>query len=69
MDDRYVFEINVSAEQYNEAIVQALDDNHIEDSYSNSQESDANFNRDDDPIQAYIADLTAYFNNIFSIEK
>ena len=55
----------MSAEKYYEAIDQALDDNEIEDRHSNTQESDADFNRDYDPIQSSIADLTAYFDEIF----
>ena len=61
-DDRDVYEITVSSGRYDEAIDQALDDNKIEDSYSNPQEGDAEFNRYDDPIQASIADLIAYFD-------
>ena len=55
----------MSAEKYYEAIDQALDDNEIEDRHSNTQESDADFNRDYDPIQSSIADLTAYFDEKF----
>ena len=55
----------MSAERYYEAIDQATDDREIGNSYSNPQEGDADFSKDDDPIQASIADLTGYFD-IFS---
>ena len=37
----------------------------MEDQYSNIQEGDAKFNIDDEPIQASISDMTAYFNGYF----
>ena len=64
-NDQYVFDITIPAEQYYEATDQALDDKDIEDSYSNTQEVDANFNRKEDPIQVSIADMTAYFYGNF----
>ena len=42
-----------------------MDDNKIEYSCSNIQEGDYEFNRDDKPTQAQIADLTAYFDENF----
>ena len=49
-DDQYFCKIIVSAERYDEAIYQSLDENDIEDEYSNSQEGDSDFNRYDNPI-------------------
>ena len=57
-DDQYFCKIIVSAERYDEAIDQALDDNDIEYEYSNPQYGDADFDRYNEPIQASIADLT-----------
>ena len=52
----------MSVEQYDESINQSLDDNKIEDSYSNPQEGDANCNRYYYPIQSSIVDITGYFD-------
>ena len=62
MNDQDVYKITVSAERYYEAIDQALDENEIEDIYSNTQEGDSDFNRDDKPIQSSISNLTRYFD-------
>ena len=53
------------AEQYDKAIDTALDENNKEDSYSNPKEGDSGFNKYNDPIQASIAYLTAYFYEKF----
>ena len=51
-------------------IDQSLDNTDVffyttEHQYSNTQEVGADFNRDDDPIQASIADLPGYFDDFF----
>ena len=69
-DDQTVCEITVSTERYDETTDQALDDTVVkfytmEYQYSNTQEGDYEFNRDDDPIQDSIDDINAYFDEKF----
>ena len=66
-DDQNVCEITVSTERYDETTDQALDDTVVkfytmEYQYSNTQEGDYDFNRDDKPIQSSISNLTRYFD-------